>query len=42
MRPYLNILNPFGEYLVWTEAVIEDGLHQQLSIIQILSTGSAT
>jgi len=27
MRQYLNVLDPFGEYLVWTEAVIDDGRH---------------
>jgi len=25
MRKYLNVLDPFGEYLVWTEAIINDG-----------------
>jgi len=27
MRQHLNVLDPFGEYLVWTEAVIDDGRH---------------
>jgi len=27
MRQHLNVLDPFGEYLVWTEAVIDDGQH---------------
>ena len=27
MRQHLNFLEPFGEYLVWTEAVIDDGRH---------------
>jgi len=27
MRQHLDILDPFGEYLVWTEAVINDGRH---------------
>jgi len=27
MRQHLDILDPFGEYLVWTEAVIDDGRH---------------
>ena len=27
MRQNLDVLEPFGEYLVWTEAVIDDGRH---------------
>jgi len=27
MREHLDVLDPFGEYLVWTEAVIDDGRH---------------
>jgi len=27
MRRHLNVLDPFGEYLVWTEAVIDDSRH---------------
>ena len=27
MQQYLDILDPFGEYLVWTEGVIDDGRH---------------
>jgi hypothetical protein len=27
MRQHLDVLDPFGEYLVWTEAVIDDGRH---------------
>ena len=27
LRQHLDILNPFGEYLVWTEASINDGRH---------------
>jgi len=26
-RQHLNVLDPFGEYLVWTEPVIDDGRH---------------
>jgi len=25
MRQHLDVLDPFGEYLVWTESVIDDG-----------------
>ena len=25
MRQHLDVLDPLGEYLVWTEAVIDDG-----------------
>jgi len=25
MQQYLDVLDAFGEYLVWTEAVIDDG-----------------
>jgi len=27
MRQCLDVLDPFGEYLVWTEAIIDDGRH---------------
>ena len=27
MRQHLDVLDPFGEYLVWREAVIDDGQH---------------
>jgi len=27
MRQHLDVLDPFGEYWVWTEAVIDDGRH---------------
>jgi len=27
MRQYLNILDPFGKYLVWMDAIIDDGRH---------------
>ena len=27
MRQHLNVLDQFGEYLVWTEAIIDDGQH---------------
>ena len=27
IRQHLNILDPFGKYLVWREAVIDDGRH---------------
>jgi len=27
MQQHLDVLDPFGEYLVWTEAVIENGQH---------------
>jgi len=26
-RQHLDVLDPYGEYLVWTEAVIDDGRH---------------
>jgi len=27
MRQHLDVLDPFGEYLAWSEAVIDDGRH---------------
>jgi len=27
MRQHLDVPDPFGEYLVWTEAVIDNGRH---------------
>jgi len=27
MRHHLDVLDPFGEYLVWTETIIDDGRH---------------
>jgi len=27
LQQHLNVLDPFGEYLTWTEAVIGDGRH---------------
>jgi len=27
MQQHLNVLDPFGEYLVWTDTVIDDGRH---------------
>lgn len=27
MRQHLNVLDPFGDYVVWAEAVIDDGRH---------------
>ena len=27
MQQYLDVLDPFGEYMVWMKAVIDDGRH---------------
>jgi len=27
MQQHIDVLDPFGEYLVWTEAIIDDGRH---------------
>ena len=42
LQQHHDVLDPFGEYLTWTEAVIGDGRHTTTFYLGTPSTASAT